>query len=99
MKREIIFEMPKTYGDYRMKCRFGYDYVVYYAWWGHLEKKIYRRKWLGIFGKLKEVWIEVDKCWWSFDIKTIQDLKKAAAKFYDERVEMEKRICQQAINL
>lgn len=99
MKKEIIFEMPKTYGDYRMKCRFGYDRIIYYAWWGHLEQKIFRRRWLGLFGKKQEVWVEINSCWWSSEIKTTQDLEKAATKFYDENIEVYHRLSQQAMNL
>ena len=63
MKREIIVEIPNT-TDYRVVCKYGYHYIVNYAWWGHLEKKIFYKKWL-LFGEQKYKWVEINRCWWS----------------------------------
>lgn len=95
MKREIIFDMPDTYGKYRMVCRFGYDNLIDYAWWGHLQKRITVRF---LFGK-KEIWHEVNQCWWSFDINSMEELKKAAYNFYDERVELPMRLKEKAMSI
>ena len=93
--REIIFEMPKTYGIYRVVCRFGYDNTIPYAWWGHLQKQIEYR----FLFKKKIKWVEVDRCWWSSEFNSINELKKNAEKFYDEKVELLPRILNKAINL
>jgi hypothetical protein len=97
MKREVIFEMPKTFGVYRMVCRFGYDSFVSYAWWGHLQKQYSYRFWP--WGKKRFKWYEVDSCWWSKEITTMEDLKKRAESFYDKNVELFHRLRQRAIDL
>lgn len=96
-KREIIFDMPSAYGKYRMVCQFGYHYIVYYAWWGHLQKQVISKRFP--WSKPKEKWVEVKSCWWSSDIKTMQQLKDKANKFYDENIELHIRIRETAMNL
>jgi hypothetical protein len=96
-KREVIFEMPKTYGEYRMVCRFGFNEVVDYAWWGYLQKLITKKPLF--WGKPKQVWVEIDRCWWSFDINSMEELKKAATKFYMGNVEAPILLNKKAMNL
>lgn len=72
-KREIIFDMPETHGKYRVVCRFGYDSIVYYAWWGHLQKQ-YRYK-LWPWSKPRFKWFEIDECWWSTNPLTMEQKK------------------------
>lgn len=95
--REIIFEMPKTYGIYRVVCRFGYDYTIPYAWWGHLQKQVEYR--FLLFGKKKLKWIEIDQCWWGKEFESVDSLKKSAEKFYDEKVELLPKVRNKAMNL
>lgn len=97
MKREVIFDMPNTYGEYRMVCRYGYSDIVYYAWWGHLQRQIVKKPLF--WGKIKHIWVEVGKCWWASDINTMEQLKEKAAKFYDEHVELPKRLLKTAMTL
>jgi len=96
-KREIIFEMPETYGKYRVVCRYGHDYHVDYAWWGHLQRQVLKKPLL--WGKVKEIWVEVDKCWWSKEFDSMENLKESAAKFYDENIELPIRLREKAMLL
>lgn len=97
MKREVIFEAPDT-NEYRIVCRYGYDSTVNYAWWCHIEKKIYYKKWL-FFGEKKWKWLEIDRCWWSKEIATMDILKESALKFFDETVLLIPRLAKQAMEL
>lgn len=97
MQREVIFDMPKTHGDYRMVCRFGYDHMINFAWWGHLQKKVVKKPFF--WGKPKEVWKNIDQCWWSGEITSIEQLKHNATKFYDTNVEMPMRIIGRAMSI
>lgn len=97
MKREIIFDMPTTYGIYRVVCRFGYDIHVNYAWWGHLQQQVEYKKWP--WSKPSTKWVEIERCWWSKEISNIATLKLNAEKLYDENVEMLRRITNTAMNL
>jgi len=96
-KREVIFDMPSTYGKYRVVCQYGYHYLVNYAWWGYLEVELNRKRFP--WSKPKSKWIEVEQCWWSKEIKTMEQLKEAATKLYDENIEMPIRMRETAINL
>jgi len=96
-KKEIFFNVPDT-EDYRVVCRFGYDHIVNFAWWGHLQKKVYYKKWI-FFGCQKQKWVEIDSCWWSRDIKTRDDLKKAALEFYDESILLFQRLLTKAMGI
>lgn len=97
MKREVIFEMPDT-SEYRVVCRYGYDSMVNFAWWGHIQKKIYYKKWI-FFGERMWKWHEVDRCWWSKEIETMDALKNAATKFYDETILLIPRLTKKAMEL
>lgn len=96
-KREIIFDMPNTYGEYRVVCRFGYDSLVDYAWWGYVQKKVTFKLWP--WGKGKELWVEIDDRWWDKEIKTLAELKEHAIKLYDENIEAPIRVRQRAMSL
>lgn len=84
MKREIIFEAPET-EEYRIVCRFGYDDDIPYAWWTFIQKKVYYKKFI-FFGETKWKWGEIHRCWWNKEFKTMDELKKSAYKFYDEKI-------------
>jgi len=96
-KREVIFDMPDTYGKYRMVCRFGCSYIIDYAWWGHLQKEVMRKKfpWSNPTPK----WIEIDQCWWCRKINNIEELKSAASKFYRETVELIPELKKKALSI
>lgn len=96
-KREVIFDMPDTYGRYRVVCQFGFDHYIYYAWWGLLQKEIDWKLWP--WSKSRKKWVEIDRCWWSKEITSLEQLKKNAELFYDENVELYNRITQRAMNL
>lgn len=82
--REIIFDLLSKYGEYRVVCQFGHHSFVNYAWWGYLQKKhTYKTFW----GKKKERWVELDRCWWSKEITSLEQLEKNANKLYDDFVE------------
>lgn len=97
-KREIVFDMPNTYGTYRMVCRIGYDSSIAYAWWGHLEEYVSFKRFL-FFGKLVNKWVEVDKCWWSKEIDSVEELKKRATAFYELTIELCPRLIKKAVDL
>ena len=97
MKREIIFEIPDN-ENFRIVCRFGYNRFIYFAWFSHLEQKKEIKKYL-FFGKKITKWIEVDRCWWSSDIKSIEQLKDKSLEFYDEKIMLPKRLLQEAMDL
>lgn len=97
MRREVIFDV-KNNSEYRVVCRFGYADFIDFAWWGHIQKKYYYKKYLFI-GERKFRWIEIDRCWWRKDINTMDELNKAAIDFFDEIVLMPIRIKEKAINL
>ena len=96
-KREVIFDMPDTYGKYRMVCRFGYHDIVDYAWWGFLQKEITTNGFLWV--KPKNKWVDVDQCWWCIDINSIEQLKSKATEFYHETVELVPIMKQKAMNI
>lgn len=97
MKREVIFKAPNS-EDYRIVCRYGYDSMVYYAWWCHIQKKVYYKKWI-FWGEKKFKWQEVDRCWWSKDFESINDLEKSALKFFDRVVLLIPRLTKKAMEL
>lgn len=97
MKREITFDMPSKFGTYRVVCRIGYDSMIPYAWWGYLQKQEMRKPWPWSKPRLK--WFEIDRCWWSSEINSIEDLKKKAEKWYDEIIEMTPRLLKKGIEL
>lgn len=97
MKREIIIQ-PKDTDQYRIVCRFGYDYSIDYAWWGHLQKKTKVKKWI-FFGEEREKWTEIQRCWWSKEINTTEELEKLALDLYDENILLPKRLVQKAMSL
>ena len=78
MKREIIFEVQND-DNYRVVCRYGYDNVINFAWYGHLQKKYIVKKYL-LFGKKIIKWHEIDRRWWSDEITSIEQLKQKALK-------------------
>lgn len=82
-RREVIIPMENS--DYRVVCRFGYNYLIKSNWFGHLQKKEYRKKYI-LFGDRIEKWFEVDYCWWVNEIDSLDKLRKAACKFYDSSV-------------
>lgn len=96
-KREIIFDMPEKFGNYRMVCRIGYNYIINYAWWGHLQKQITYKPWP--WSKPKQKWVEIDRCWWSTEVTSIDNLKKKAEDFYDEIVELTHRVFKKQIGI
>lgn len=95
--REVIFEMPETYGKYRVLCQFGYHRYVNYAWWGYLQKQRVKKPLL--WGKPKIVWDTIDECWWSKEMISMDQLKEYAIKFYDENIELPIRVNQRAMSL
>jgi hypothetical protein len=97
MKREVIFEVPNM-DEYRIVCRFGYSHTLPYVWWCHIEKKIYYKKWK-FFGEKKYKWYEVDRCWWTKDIKSMDCLKKYSLDFFDDRVLLIPRIIKEAMEI
>ncbi len=97
-KREVVFDMPSTYGKYRVVCRIGYSYSISYAWWGHIQKQVEYKRFL-FFGKKKQKWVEVDDGWWSTTFNSLDDLKKAAEKFYYDSVELLPSIKNKLLNL
>lgn len=97
MKREIIFDIPDN-PEYRAVCRFGYECFIPFAWFCHIQKKRYYKKWL-FFGEIRFKWIEVDRCWWKKQISTMDDLKKSAMSFYEETVLWMPRLVKQAMEL
>ena len=97
MKIEIIFEIPDN-ENFRMVCQFGYDSIIDFAWYGHLQQKTEVKKYL-FFGKKITKWVEIDQCWWSFKIESVEHLKKCALKFYDEKFILLKRLLQEAMDL
>lgn len=97
MKREVIFSMPDS-DEYRMVCRFGYSDFVNYLWWGHLQKKIYYKKWI-FFGEKKWRWKEIDSCWWDKEIVTMDMLEYESLKFYDKKVLLKSKLIKQAMEL
>ena len=97
MKREIVFDMPNT-TEYRVVCRFGFNSIINFAWWGHLQKKVYYKKWL-FFGEKQWRWYEIDNCWFSKEKNNIEELKKSAIDFYDKKVLLKQRIIKRAMEL
>ena len=97
MKREVIFQIPDM-DEYRIVCRYGYDNVINFAWWGHIQKKAYYKKWI-FFGEEKWEWFEIDRCWWSQEIDTMEVLKNSAYKFFDEKVLLFPRLNKKAMEL
>jgi hypothetical protein len=95
-KREIIFDTNND--NYRVVCRFGYDNNVTCNWYGHIQKKITRKKYF-LFGKLITKYIEVDRCWWLNSPESVIELKEKAMTFYDECIELPIRNRNKAINI
>lgn len=96
-KREIIFEIPNE-PEYRVVCRFGYNYLVAYSWWAHIQRKTCYKKWI-LFGEITYKWTEVDNCWFTRDFDNREDLRKAALDFFDERVKRTERIRKKAMEI
>jgi hypothetical protein len=97
MKREIMFEIPDT-TEYRVLCRYGYDEIINFAWWGYVQKKYYYKKFI-FFGEQKWKWVEIDRCWWSKSFENIEELKDASFKLYDQKVLLIPRLNKKAMEL
>lgn len=97
MKRELIFEIPNN-DNYRVVCRYGYNNFINFAWFGHLQEKYFVKKYL-FFGKKITKWHEIDKCWWSSEIESVDKLKEIALKLYEDNVMVRVRLDEEAMNL
>lgn len=97
MKREVIFPAPDN-DEYRVVCRFGYDSIVTWAWYGHLQRRISFKKWI-FFGETKSIWTEVTRCWWNKTIDSMDELEDRALDLYDETIALPIRLKEKAMNL
>jgi hypothetical protein len=97
MKREVIFEIPET-NEYRIICRYGYSEFIDFAWWAHIQKKTYYKKFI-FFGEMKWFWVEIDRCWWNEEIESMDILKNKSYKFFDEIVFLKQKLDKKAMEL
>ena len=84
IKREIIFPI-QGYKEYRVACRIGYSDLIPWAWHAHIEKRVAYKKYF-LFGEIKYKWVEIDHCWFSKTIESVEQLKEKALDFYDEKI-------------
>jgi len=97
-KMEHIFEMPSYKGvEYRIRSKFGHS-IITFSWWNFLEKKITIKPFI-FFGPAKEIWIEVDREWYSSKIRDIQHLKEHGEELYRDNVLLHDKLIEEARSL
>lgn len=96
---EVTFDIP-GYKDYKVVCKFGYNYYTPLNWWLFILKKE-EHNFGFLFKKKKEKWTVKHKCWLTGRISTKEHLEKEAIKFFNERIvypEDVKREAQKILN-
>lgn len=98
-KRIIIFDMePYKGNDYRVVCKFGFHSIINFSWWSHIEKKITVKKYW-FFGPKIDKWVEVNRCWYSDEINSIDELKDVSIKFYEESIMYLDKVIEKAMSI